>query len=284
MSPYRDSLAGLRSQVAAKRAVVGDRGRRLSVLVHAMLPSPLARTTAETLVQVEVASEDLEGLAALDAALERLLAAYDEALRLAPSLCACPLDVPDFAHPFPPEPWLIEEGAQLALRAAATERIRALTDGDASVVRWGDRAYLSRLSVGAPLVFCTSTDIEAGPTAFSSRLRTSLPATVASMAVRCESALRVALRVVGFGQKATFDPIFDRMFSVDTSDAALGLLVDDVRHAMTTMSSLRPSLTTGGGLAELAWHGASHSRPNDVLPDAALRVLTSLRDAITRSA
>ncbi len=70
---YRDPLAGLRSQVAVKRAVLADREREVTPVLRALLP--------------EAARASIARLRA--AALDGMLAAYDAAIEQSTRLRWC---------------------------------------------------------------------------------------------------------------------------------------------------------------------------------------------------
>jgi hypothetical protein len=286
VSQYRDPLAGLISQVATKRAALEDRVRRLSPAAASMLPERLTRVFAELITTATAPAEDLVTLSSAEAALDALLDAYDEALALAPGLCACPDDVADFDEPAQPRPWLIEERALLAFRRSAEARLAAITRGASTLVRWGDRGYLARMNIGGvPLVYTGEYSTRDGTVDFAdSKLRTSVPRALPYLELRREHAFHTMGRILGLAnEEEVGDAIFDQTFWVHGSHATATLLVSAVRRALVMMVRENPVLRVADGLAELSWGGWGSTLTRDetgILPDAAIAVVVELRRAL----
>jgi hypothetical protein len=178
VSHYRDPLAGLRSQVATKRVQAEERGRALSPVLLALLPSRLREALLDSQPRAQADGESMEALAGAESALDALLVLYEEALGLAPSLRACEPEVPDPPSPRMPPPWLFEEAYLLGVREAITARLLEVHAG-AQLSRWGDFGYIARFRiVDAPFAFVVSSEVmpdtELGARHHSS-LRTTVP-------------------------------------------------------------------------------------------------------------
>lgn len=283
MTLYRDPLAGLRSQIASKRGLLESRERALPMLLRAMLPERLTRLFAQ---RVKDDAESLEELSKMDAALDEILAAHDEAAALLPKLRACPDDVPDpskSSNVSPP--WVIEEAPQLEFRKLFTRRIAEIAP-DAYAVRWDDSAYVSRFTLaGAPLFISCRFDATASqPVITKSFARTSVPAELPALEVHEEGvfhAIGRALHLVRDHQ--TGDSAFDEIFVVDADEATAQVIGSDVRAAFITLASAEPQLFVRHGVAELQWRAAWASYPETLLPDAAFAILLGIRAAIERA-
>jgi hypothetical protein len=287
VSQYRDPLAGLRSQVATKRAALGDREREVPAIVRAMLPPALRTAIEELRPRADAQGDDLEALTARESALDGLLAAYEEAAALAPKLRKPPDDVADPPRPALPPPWLIEEPALLRVNEALAARIEALTDGASWLARWGDFDYLTRLRLhGAPLVLHVAcAHPEPGHfshvDAFTSTLRTSVPSGVPHLELRRERVYHAAARAMHLAKELSLgDEVFDSMFWIRGAEPTATLLVPRVRRALLGLASYGPSLVVGDGLAVLCWSGAWPNDAEQMLPDAAVTVLAGIRDAL----
>lgn len=284
MSQYRDPLAGLVSQVATKRAALADAERRLSPAARAMLPSRLASVLDELGPRARAPAEDLATLSAADATLDALLAAYEEALSLAPELCACPDEVPDPPPPTSPQPFLLEEPWNVRQRKRLEERVAAIDPG-ASIRRWGDLPYLARLrAAGAPMVLLVDFTYGGQSDWFWSQLATSLPAALPPLRLEPEGLARKAAHALGLAQEIeTGELSFDHAFWLTGSAATASLLVPSVRHALVVLAgaAVKPSLLIEHGRAVLRWNGVLRADGRyDVLPAAALDVLAGLRQAL----
>jgi hypothetical protein len=284
---YRDPLAGLRSQVATKRAAAADRDRRLPPIVRALLPERLreALATPEPKTEADPEAQDLAALTALDAALEQLISAQDEALAMAPKVRDCPYEVRDFPPPDPPPPWLIEEDNLLIFRALVNAHLEAIA-ADAWLVRWGDAGYLSRLRMEhAPLVWRVQGGVGGEPflpvKSFKSTLRSSVPSGLGALDVRCERIHHAVGRALSVATELTVgDEAFDAAFWI-TGDAVTSTLLDGrVRRHLLWLQSCSPVLYVGGGLVELSWWGILPAAANFVLPRAAVDVVLGLRAAL----
>ncbi len=288
MSQYRDPLAGLRSQVATKRAALFDREREVPPLVRALLPPALRRTIAELRPRADDGGDDLAALTAQEAALDGLLSAYEEAAALAPKLRTPPDEVPDPPRPEIPAPWLIEEAPLVRVNAALTARIHALSDGDSWLARWGDFAYISRLRLhGAPLVLHVALSVpqNGGPfrevDSFTSTLATSVPAGVPHLEVRRERVYHAAARALHMAKELTLgDEVFDSMFWLTGAEETATLLAAPVRRALLGLATYGPSLVVGGGLVQLGWSGTWRNDAREILPDAAIAVVAGVRAAL----
>lgn len=284
MSHYRDPLAGLRSQVATKRAVLESRERALSSVVRAMLPERLSQTMADLVARAASSGDSMESLATAEAALDGLLASYDEADTLAPRL----LELPDeLADPPPcrmPPPWLIEEADVLALRASLSSRLEAIS-ADATISRWGDFAYIARFTVGdMPFAFVVKSDVmpsDGRVSRYEVEVRTSVPEALPRLTVKVQGphhtigkALHLA-REIEVGERA-----FDDTFWISGTAPATAILTPDVRAALMRYEDASTMLTVGHGVAAMTWEGSSWSSSKDPLPDFALDVLTGIRTAI----
>lgn len=283
MTLYRDPLAGLKSQVATKRGLVEHRARELSPIVRVLLPRALRAKLDAPRPEAE---GSLEALTSTDAALDALLAAFDEALALAPKVRDCPFDVPDPRKPRQPPPWLIEEARQRAFRLAFEERLRAIAP-TSYLVRWGDLTYLARMKLaGAPLVATArgNFDVVAIATDFTSTLRTSVPDAVPPIEVKLEGSLAGVAKALRLARDdETGDPGFDERFLVDASDGGALLLTRDVTAALSTLAPWSPTLRVRAGIAEVAWRGTFRGNGFELLHDAAFDVVLGVRAAIERA-
>jgi hypothetical protein len=305
---YRDPLAGLKSQVATKRGLVELRERELAPLMRAMLPAALRRTIDEGRSRVAEVRPRVEGerpggrereereegddgmnvdaLSKLDAELDGLLVAYDEAIAMVPKLRDCPLDVVDPPKPALPPPWLIEENRQRFFRVRFEQRVREVSS-EAYIVRWGDVRYLARLDVaGAPVVVTTAGnfDIATTSTEFTSTLRTSVHPSCPPLGVKVQSAMGGVAKVLRLARDdETGDVEFDGAFLVDGRDAGVLLLTSDVRTALRALEPWGAALVVKNGLAEVSWSGAFRGMGVDLLLDAAFSVVLGIRAAIERA-
>lgn len=282
MTLYRDPLAGLRSQVANKRGLLELRERSLPHLFRAMLPPRLAKVLAQRLAE-DAAS--IEELTKMDARLDEILAAHEEAADLVPKLRACPEDVPDPARGGVGPPWVIEEALQLEFRKVFTRRLAEVAP-DAYLVRWDDHAYVSRFALaGAPIfVSCRFAMAAEAPVPSRSFARTSVPAELPPIEVHEEGifhAIGRALHLVRDHQ--TGDDAFDDVFLVDADEATAAIIGPDVRAAFMTLAPLEPQLFIRRGIAELQWKSLGGTDPASMLPDAAFAVLLGIRAAIERA-
>jgi hypothetical protein len=285
VSLYRDPLAGLKSQVATKRGLVELRERELAPLIRAMLPVAL-RQRLVSRSNGPREEETVDVLTAVDAELDALLVAYDEALALAPKLRDCPFDVRDPVKPVTEPPWLIEENRQRAFRVRYEERVREV-QADAYVVRWGDVRYLTRMKVaGAPLVAATAGnfDLETPTTLFTSTLRTSVHPAAPAVGVKVKGALHGVAKALRLARDdETGDAAFDEAFMVDGPDGGALLLKPDVTAALRELAPWGVSLTVKSGIAEVTWGAAFRGSGFELLHDAAFSVVLGIRAAIERA-
>lgn len=283
MTLYRDPLAGLKSQVATKRGLLEHRQRELAPLIRAMLPRGLR---AKLDAPPPPDGETIDALTSADAALDALVAAYDEALALAPKLRDCPLDVPDPPKPKQPPPWLIEEARQRAFRIRYEERLHEIA-ASSYLVRWGDLTYLARMKVaGAPLVSIVrgNFDIQTTVTEFTSTLRTSVPDAAPAAEVKPMGSIEGVAKALRLARDdETGDGEFDERFMVDAPDGGVLLLTRDVTAAMRTLAPWAPSLRVRGGIAEVSWRAAFRGIGFELLHDAAFEIVLGIRAAIERA-
>jgi hypothetical protein len=292
---YRDPLAGLRSQVATKSATVADRQGQLPPIVRALLPERLRASLAQPApAPADVGAEDLASLTEADAVLDRLLAAFDEALALAPKLRECPDTVPDPPHAGLPPPWLLEERAHVVARKALQLAVETM-DESAYLVRWGDFSYLTRSRVhDRPVVHLAwfnphyaspdpiRDDVQLGGwLRFGALVRTSVPAAIGPLEVRPERVHHVVGRALHLASEIELgDAEFDEAFWVKGDAATATLLVAAVRRRLLFLRDRSPVLSIGGGLVELRWFGGLSAGSNELLPPAALDVVLGIRAAL----
>jgi hypothetical protein len=291
-SLYRDPLAGLRSQIATKRGLLESRERVLPELLRAMLPAELSQTLSELRARAvdSLPTEDeapFEVLTTIDAALDEILTLHDEAANLVPKLRECPDEVPDPAKPIVSPPWVIEERAQLGFRAVLTRRLASIAP-EGWLVRWDDTTYLARIRVASAPVILTSRFEMIGVQRprFSSTARTSVPHATPALDVRRDGFFDGLGRAIGLVRDLEVGhELFDRSFVVQgTASAAAHLLGVDVTAALLRLEGIRPRLTVGGGIAELAWGGVLGTDRAELLwPDDALGVVLGVRAAIERA-
>ncbi|MBX3192547.1 MAG: hypothetical protein KF819_36520 [Labilithrix sp.] len=288
MSHYRDPLAGLAGQVALKRSALDDRERAMSPLLFSLLPPALRRTIEELRPRARAGEGSLEALSAAEAALDAILAAYDEATRLAPSLRACPDEVGDPPRPKMPQPWLIEERGLLRLRKCLAAALADVAPG-ALLVRWGDRGYVSRFRVASvPFVLrVLALPSQDGPWLVWQHcdLRTSVPHALARLEIkrrRAHHAVGRALRLVR--ELETGDAELDARFHLAGATTNVALLTAELRDAITLLEPLSPALVVDDGVATLAWSGPTDDLENaELVPRAAMRALSALRSAVRRA-
>lgn len=283
MTLYRDPLAGLKSQVATKRGLLEHRERELAPLIRAMLPRELrGRMDAPRPDD----AESIEALTSADAALDAVIAAYDEALALAPKLRDCPFDVPDPPKPMQPPPWLIEEARQRELRFRFEERLREVAP-ESYLVRWGDLTYLARMKVaGAPLVATTrgNFDVQTTVTEFTSTLRTSVPDAAPPIVVKPMGSLDGLAKALRLARDdETGDAELDERFMVDAPDGGVLLLSRDVTAALRALAPWSPTVRVQRGVAEIAWRAVFRGIGFELLHDAAFDVVLGIRAAIERA-
>lgn len=282
---YRDPLAGLRSQIATKRGLLESRERHLPLLLFAMLPRRIAGVIDRLHERVKEEADSLERLTSLDAALDELLAAHDEAAAILPELRECPSTVPDPPKGQLAPPWAIEESYQLGYRAMLTKRILDIAP-DAYLVRWDDPMYLARIRVaGAPLVVTSRLSLFAGqPAVFESTARTSVHPSTPELDVRRDRLLDGIGRAIGLVKDVRVgNDEFDDAFIVSGSNAASALLTSDVVAALLEMRRLHPHLEVRRGIAELTWSDGYGSFAAPLMPDQAIAVMLGVRAAIERA-
>lgn len=284
MSHYRDPLAGLRSQVATKRAVLEAREREVSPVLRALLPERLALAIAGLRPRAQAESETIEGLSDADAALDAVIAAYDEAIVLAPTLRNGPEEVPDPARSHIDPPWLLEEPFLVEIRNVLRMRMLQI-DAGAMVSRCGDFAYVSRFRIGlAPCSFVISARGLADDTRIAlheSYLRTSLSEALPSLVVRRERIHHVVGKALHLAHEVEVgEPVFDGHFWITGARATTAVLTPQVRAALERLGNRAPVLRLGEGMATLSWTGFWRDDASEVVPDAALDVLVGIRAAV----
>jgi hypothetical protein len=282
MTLYRDPLAGLRSQIASKRGLLESRERALPVLFRAMLPERIMKILTQAMKDD---ADSLEELTQMDATLDEVLAAHEEAAALVPKLRECPEEVPDPPRSHVSPPWIIEEALQLEFRKLFTRRLAEVAP-DAYLVRWDDTAYVSRLTLAnAPLFISCRFDATANvPTVTKSFARTSVPAELPDLEVHEEGVLHAIGRALHLVRDhCTGDRAFDELYLVDADEATAQVIGSDVRAALLTLAPCQPQLFVRRGIAELQWRSAWAPRPETLLPDAAFAVLLGIRAAIERA-
>lgn len=283
MTLYRDPLAGLRSQIASKRGLLESRERALPVLFRAMLPERLARVIAQ---RPKEDGDSMEELSRMDATLDRILAAHEEAAALVPRLRECPDEVPDPSRSGTiGPPWVIEESSQLEFRKLLTRRLAEVAP-DAYLVRWDDSAYVSRFMLASAPFFVSCRFAEAAGAAAPSRAfaRTSVPHELPDIEVHEEGifhAIGRALHLVR--DHETGDDAFDNLFIVDADEATSVVIGPDVRAAFLALGRLEPQLFVRRGVAELQWKTYGTLDPPTLMPDAAFAILLGIRAAIERA-
>ncbi len=284
MSIYRDSLAGLKSQVATKRAVVASREHDLSPVLRALLPARLRDALVDLQPRAFASGDTMEALTDIEAALDAILALYDEAVDLAPKLRECPDEVENPAPPGMSPPWLMEEPSLVAFREAMRERVLRITT-DTYLARFGDFAYIARFRIGsAPYAVVAKAHVlpdDAQVARYTLILRTSVPESLPSLVLSPQGLLHevgAALHLVR--EIVLGDPAIDDNFWITGSAATAAILTADVRAALGRLEGRGLALGLGNGMATLSWSGPWHGAAREAFPDAALDVLTGIRLAI----
>jgi hypothetical protein len=290
---YRDPLAGLRSQIATKRGLLENREQHLPALLFAMLPERIASIIKKLRDKAREEADSLETLTSVDAALDELLAAHDEAANLLPDLRECPNTVPDPPKGELAPPWAIEESYQLGYRAMLTKRVLDIAP-DAYLVRWDDPMYLSRIRVaGAPIIVTSRLSLLAGqPAVFKSTARTSVPASTPELDVRRDRVLLDGIgRAIGLVKDLKVgSEEFDDAFVVTAAQkrgseeaAVVGMLTSDVVAALLDMRRMGPHLEVRRGIAELTWSDGYNSFAEPLMPNQAIAIMLGIRAAIERA-
>jgi hypothetical protein len=294
---YRDSLAGLRGQVLVKRAALDSRAREVTGVLRALLPEQLARNVSEleARVQTEAATpaslEKLDSLGMLttvDALLDAILFAYDQAIAMSADVRACSDEVGDPKPPYMPQPWLIEENDQLTYKAALNARLADIVDGDERVLRWGDRGYVARFShAGVRFLFFTDIDFvtDESSVTYACMLRINVPNALARLELHIERPHHSLGQAIGLVKEIEMgDAAFDSKFWIKGAKPTAALLVPPVRRALLAMNPRRLALVVGSGFATLSWRiRIFDSGGADALPDSAIETLVALREAIARA-
>lgn len=292
---YRDPLAGLRGQIAVKRAATTSKSAQVPATLRALLPAAFAADLAGLeekahITDDEIGEADLERLSAVDSALDGLAAAFEAALVLAPNLKDCPEAPPDPPRPELPEPWLIEDPPQLDLRRAVEARVLGL-DEDSFLRRWGDFTYLSRLRVeDVRIVFTFSirlTDIGFALDGFRGSLRASIPRAFPNLHLRPEKTLDAVKKSVGLARELDLgEPALDDAYFVTGDRRALPIVaVPRVRAALGVLAGLEGAFHAEDGVLVASW-GAKWGRqfrgePRTIFPDAAIDLVVGARRALT---
>jgi len=237
---YRDSLAGLAFQVATKRAAVASREQELSPVLRALLPSRLREALATLGPRTLEQGETMESLSDADAALDAMLALYDEGVQLAPKLRETSDDVAD------PAP-----------------RFRIAGAPHAVVVKADVHPDLTGVS-GFEVVVRTS-------------VPATLPSLVLrpeGLHHAIGKALHLAREI------DTGDPELDARFWITGASETAAVLTPAVRAALVELADHGPVLRLGNGMAMLSWSAMWRFHARAALPDVALDVLVGLRLAV----
>jgi hypothetical protein len=287
VSHYRDPLAGLESQVAVKRGALETREREVSPLFFSLLPASLQDRIRELRPRAIADGESLDALSDADAALDAILAAYDEAVRLGPELRTCPDEIRDPRRPNMPEPWLIEEPGLVMFREHVKAALASAVP-DAVLVRWGDSGYLSRFRVaGDPFVFRIDAVLNQDVGAVvhhQSELRTSVPRALGRLEVRRERSHHVVGKALHLAREhETGDAAFDRQFWITGSAPSLALLTPAVREGLTSLHAFSPVLAVDVGVATVTWSAGFFSVQEGLMPPATVETLAGLRHAVSRA-
>lgn len=283
MSHYRDPLAGLRSQVETKRAVAESRARALSPVVRAMLPAHIREAMTEATAEGAAAGDTVEGLSTVNAALDTLLLAYDDADAITARLREFPDDLRQPPPCRQPPPWLIEESAVLALRHALARRLAEITP-HGQISRWGDIAYIARFTLAdAPFAFVVKSDVlpsDGYIARFEAELRTSVPEALPPLVVKSQRPYDSVRKALGMAHEIEVgEPAFDEAFWIEGSTDATAVLTSEVRSAMRSYRGLLTELTVGNEVASITWQGRSWNPDVNPLPQFAIDVLLAVRQA-----
>jgi hypothetical protein len=290
---YRDPLAGLLSQVETKRASAGEKAKAVTPVVRALLPRALRGRIDGLLARslprdgAAAAALDLDTLTRVDADLDALLMALEEALALAPGLRECPEVVRDPPPPAIPSPWSFEEPSQLDLRRRLEARIQEI-DAGSFLRRWGDCTYLARFDVeGARVVFMTTVRL-LNPMltvdAFESSLRATIPRALEALHLRPERVHHGIGKALGLAREITVgDAELDEAFFIRGAAASAAVVLEPrPRAGLIALRAARPALRAGDGVVDLAWSGPWRGDVADVLPAAALDVVLGIRGALVQ--
>lgn len=277
---YRDPLAGLRSQVAVKRAVLVDREREVPPVLRALLPEETRASIAGLRAAANAEADTLEALAAADAALDGILAAFDGALERSTRLRWCADDAGTPPRPWIAPPWLIEEGSQLRTRRELDARL-SLMEGE-PVERWGDRGYRSHVLVaGARALFFFEVLSQEGGVDATSLLRVTVPETLDRITLGHQGLQHMIGKRLGLVRDLEIgDPDFDDRFLITGAAASAALLTSRVRGGLLELPGRHVRLSIGRGYATLTWTFPWRNVGREALPPAALAVMAGLREAI----
>jgi len=275
---YRDSLAGLRSQVAVKRAVLVDRERELTPVLLALLSEETRATIDGLRAAASAEADSLDTLAAADAALDGILAAVDGALDQSTRLRWCADDPGLPLRPWIAPPWLIEEASQLRVRKALDGRL-SLVDGE-PVERWGDRGYRSHVAIeDARALFFVG--LAVGDEPFTSMLRATVPETLERITLRTPWWRHSVGKKLGLVREIEVgDADFDSRFVITGAASSSAVLTPRVRHGLLGLPGTGVRLTIGRGYATLTWTFSWRDVGRDAVPPEALDVIGGLREAI----
>ena len=117
-------------------------------MLRALLPARLRDALADLQPRALSTGETMEALTDTEAALDAILALYDEAVELAPKLRECPDEVENPAPPGMSPPWLMEEESLVAFREALRERVLRITT-ETYLARFGDFAYIAHFRISS---------------------------------------------------------------------------------------------------------------------------------------
>ena len=277
---YRDPLAGVRSQVAVKRAVLEERTRALTPVLRALLPEDTRAILTSLAAAAHAEADTLDTLAAADAALDGLLAAYDAVVEQSTRLRWCAEDPGTPPRPWIAPPWLIEEGVQLQVRRALDGRL-SMIDAE-PVERWGDRGYRSHIAIeGVRALFFFDWSSDSQQKSSASMLRVTVPESLQRITVMIEGLTSTIGKKLGFVREVELgDPDFDRRFLVVGAEASTAVLTPRVRHALLELPGKHLRLTVGPRFATLTWGFEWRDVGRDAVPPAALEVIAGIREAI----
>ncbi len=276
---YRDPLAGLRSQIVVKRAVLQDRDRTLTPVLRALLPAETRASMDSLRAAANAEAEEIDTLVAADAALDGLLAAHDAAQEQSTRLRWCAEDAGVPPRPWIAPPWLIEEPSQLQIRRALDRRLSQV-DGEL-VDRWGDRGYRSHVQIeDARALFFFEYDPTEGSSA-SSLLRVTVPETLERIALGHQGLRHTLGKKLGLVRELEVgDTELDSRFLITGAAATIAVLTVRVRHALLQLPSAQLRLSIGRGYATLTWRFPWRDVGLDALTIEALAVMSGIRRAI----
>jgi hypothetical protein len=273
---YRDPLVAVRARYDERRIEVEDRRARVTDLLVACLPSPLARRleACERDAMDARPGESLEEIARAEQAFARWRDALDEAIALAPDIDRALRAVPDE----PPMPPAFEGGRGVFIThlRCSLETILAARDHEATIEDDGASVVARFTSRGTRFALRAGIDPVIGDGWCA--LATSVARALGPLELRPETWGHTFTKALHLDRDVeTGDEAFDTLFLVDAdAETVRAVLGEGVRAALLELAHYDvPRVRVRDGSASIEWR----FEPAAPAIDAAARALGWMRSA-----